>query len=75
MSVREFVGLVPSLSGPMRVLRLLLPHMDAFHIKDPIAHGESVPFLYFAIAILYGISYTAFVLTVALAVFRSRDLK
>ncbi|MBN1433513.1 hypothetical protein JW921_02065 [Candidatus Fermentibacterales bacterium] len=75
MSVREFVSLLPAASGAMKVIRLLLPHMDAFHIKDPIAHGETVPLLYFAVAAFYGLCYTAFILTVGLAVFRSRDLR
>ena len=75
MSVREFVGLLPSASGLMRILRLLLPHMDVFHIKDPIAHGETVSLLYFLIASVYGLCYTAFILSVGLAVFRSRDLR
>lgn len=75
MSVREFIGLLPSAAGLMRILRLLLPHMDAFHIKDPIAHGEPVPLLYFLIATLYGLAYTSFMLSISLTVFRSRDMK
>lgn len=75
MSVTGFVGLMPTAPGVMRTLRLLLPHMDVFHIKDPIAHGIGIPGLYFILAILYGLSYMAFMLAVALAVFRSRDLK
>lgn len=75
MSVREFVGLLPGASGLMRTLRLLLPHMDVFHIKDPIAHGVDVPLVYFLLAALYGIAYSVFMLSVALAVFRERDLR
>ena len=75
MSVRDFVQLMPRASGVMRTLRLLLPHMDVFHIKDPIAHGMDVSGLYFLLAILYGLSYMAFMLSLALVVFRSRDLK
>lgn len=75
MSVTGFVGLMPTAPGVMRTLRLLLPHMDVFHIKDPIAHGIGIPGIYFILAILYGLSYMAFMLAVALAVFRSRDLK
>lgn len=75
MSVTGFVGLMPTAPGVMRTLRLLLPHMDVFHIKDPIAHGIGIPGLYFLLAILYGLSYMAFMLAVALAVFRGRDLK
>jgi ABC-type transport system involved in multi-copper enzyme maturation permease subunit len=75
MSVREIVSLAPSAEPAMRILRLLLPHMDVFHVKDPIAHGFAIEPLYFALAILYGIAFTCFMLSVALAVFRSRDLR
>jgi ABC-type transport system involved in multi-copper enzyme maturation permease subunit len=75
MSVREFVGLLPGAPGLMRTLRVLLPHMDVFHIKDPIAHGVDVPLVYFLLAALYGIAYSVFMLSVALAVFRERDLR
>ncbi len=75
MSVLDFVKLVPGVPGLMRVIRLLLPHMDVFHIKDPITHGMDIPGLYFLLAVLYGLSYMAFMLSVALAVFRKRDLK
>jgi len=75
MSVLQFVELLPRAAGLMRVLRLILPHMDVFHIKDPIAHGLEVPNLYFLLAALYGLAYMGFMLAVALAVFRSRDLK
>ena len=49
--------------------------MDVFHIKDPIAHGVNIPFVYFLLAALYGLAYMAFMLSLALAVFRTRDLK
>ncbi|MCK4806118.1 MAG: ABC transporter permease [Candidatus Aegiribacteria sp.] len=75
MSVSGFIKLFPQAPGLMRTLRLLLPHMDVFHIKDPIAHGMDIPGLYFLLAIFYGLAYMAFMLSVALAVFRSRDLK
>jgi ABC-type transport system involved in multi-copper enzyme maturation permease subunit len=75
MSVREIVSLAPSAEGALRFVRLLLPHMDVFHIKDPIAHGFSIEPVYFALAILYAVSFTCFMLSVALAVFRSRDLR
>ena len=75
MSVREFVGLVPGAAGVMRTLRLLLPHMDVFHIKDPIAHGVAVPLPYFLLAALYGVAYSVFMLSVALVVFQERDLR
>ncbi len=75
MSVVDFVSLFPAAPGPMRVLRLLLPHMDTFHLKDPITHGFDVPDLYFLLAALYGLTYMAFMLSVALALFRTRDLK
>jgi len=75
MSVRDFVALMPGVPGVMRFLRMLLPHMDVFHIKDPVVHSVDIPAVYFVLAILYGLAYTAFMLSVALAVFRTRDLK
>lgn len=75
MSVAGFIKLFPQAPGLMRTLRLILPHMDVFHIKDPIAHGMDIPAMYFLLAILYGLAYMAFMLSIALAVFRYRDLK
>ncbi|MCD4707107.1 MAG: ABC transporter permease [Candidatus Sabulitectum sp.] len=75
MSVSEFVSILPSAPGLMRTVRLLLPHADVFHIKDPIAHGFNIEPVYFLIAIFYGLCYAAFMLSLALAVFRRRDLK
>lgn len=75
LSVSGFVGLMPTAPEVMRTLRLLLPHMDVFHIKDPIAHGMDIPGTYFLLAVVYGLAYMAFMLSVALAVFRKRDLK
>jgi ABC-type transport system involved in multi-copper enzyme maturation permease subunit len=59
----------------VRTLRILLPHADVFHIKDPIAHGFEIEPVYFLIAVFYGVCYSAFMLSLALAVFRGRDLK
>ena len=75
MSVVQFVGLMPQASGLMRTIRLILPHMDVFRIKDPIAHDMGIPDVYFLLAGLYGLAYMCFMLAVALAVFRTRDLK
>jgi len=75
MSVSEFVLLMPSAPGAMRTIRLVLPHADVFHIKDPIAHGFHIEPVYFLIAVFYGLCYSAFMLSLALAVFRGRDLK
>ena len=75
MSVSGFVKLFPQAPALMRTLRLVIPHMEVFHIKDPIAHGMDIPGLYFLLATLYGLSYMAFMLSVALVVFRSRDMK
>ena len=75
MSVSGFVKLFPQAPALMRTLRLVIPHMEVFHIKDPIAHGMDIPGLYFLLATLYGLSYMSFMLSVALVVFRSRDMK
>ena len=75
MSVRDFVALAPESPGLMRGIRMLLPHADVFHIKDPLAHGFDMSPQFFLLAVFYGLCYTAFMLSLALAVFRSRDLK
>ncbi len=75
MSVAEFVNVLPSAPGLMRAVRMILPHADVFHIKDPIAHGFEIEPVYFLIAIFYGLCYSIFMLSLALAVFRGRDLK
>jgi ABC-type transport system involved in multi-copper enzyme maturation permease subunit len=75
MSVSEFTELLPSAPGLMRLLRMILPHADVFHIKDPIAHGFAIEPIYFLIAVFYGLCYSAFMLSLALAVFRGRDLR
>lgn len=75
MTVVQFIGLLPQASGVMRFVRLVLPHMDVFHIKDPIAQGMGIQGIYFLLAALYGLAYMSFMLAVALAVFRTRDLK
>lgn len=75
MDPDRFAELAPGAEGAMRLARLLLPRMDVFHLKDPVAHGVGIPLPFFGLAALYGVSYTAFMLSVALAVFRRRDLK
>lgn len=75
MSASQFSDLLPDAAWFMQSLRLVLPHMDVFHIKDPVAHRITVPLEYFLLAALYGFSYTAFMLSIALAVFRRRDLR
>ncbi|HRY60987.1 MAG TPA: ABC transporter permease [Candidatus Fermentibacter sp.] len=75
MTPAQFSGLLPGAERVMEALRMLLPRMDVFHIKDPVAHRIPVPTAYFLLASVYGLAYTSFMLSLAIAVFRRRDLK
>ncbi len=75
MSRAQFSDLIPAAPWLVDGARMLLPRMEVFHIKDPVAHGIPVPASYFLLASAYGFAYTAFMLSLALAVFRRRDLK
>lgn len=75
MSRAQLSNLIPGAPWLGDALRLLLPRMEVFHIKDPVAHGIPVPTSYFLLASAYGFAYTAFMLSLAIAVFRRKDLK
>jgi Cu-processing system permease protein len=75
MGARSFSSLVPWASREMGVMRILVPHLTVFHVDDPVVHGFSISPGYAALGILYGISYTLFVLSLASAVLSSRDMR
>lgn len=75
MSAEGFAALLPWASREMGFLRLLVPHLSVFHIKDPVVHGFSVSPLYALLGLLYGFSYSAFVLSLASAAISRRDMK
>jgi ABC-type transport system involved in multi-copper enzyme maturation permease subunit len=57
----------------LRVLYLLLPRLENFNIKTEVVHGLPVARSLFFASTAYGIVYTAFVLGLAVLIFRRRD--
>jgi len=55
------------------VLYTLLPDLENFNYKTEIVHSLPIPDKVILLSFLYGIVYTAFVLAVAMFIFRKRD--
>jgi ABC-type transport system involved in multi-copper enzyme maturation permease subunit len=64
-------------SGPARVtLRLLyavLPDLENFNFKTDVVYGLKILPKFYVFAALYGLAYTAFVLALAVIIFKNRD--
>jgi len=56
-----------------RVLYTLIPDLENFNFKTEIVHHLPIPPQVFLWAALYGLCYTAFILALAVLVFRRRD--
>ncbi|MFA9452404.1 MAG: ABC transporter permease [Candidatus Aminicenantaceae bacterium] len=56
-----------------RVFYTLIPDLENFNFKTEIVHHLPIPPQVFLYATLYGLCYTAFVLALAMLVFRRRD--
>jgi ABC-type transport system involved in multi-copper enzyme maturation permease subunit len=65
----------PAAAWIARALYYLLPNFSAFDIKAQVVHGQGLPAADVALTVLYGVTYAAFVLVGAVAVFERRDLK
>jgi hypothetical protein len=64
--------------GALRLVRgisYLLPNFENFNVMGAVVHGRSVPLALVWQATLYGLLYTAIVLTGAAIVFSRRNLK
>ena len=59
----------------LRGLYYLLPNFAGFDVKMQVVHGLGVPWAYVGTTVLYGIVYTAFVLTGAVLVFERREFR
>jgi len=63
--------------GPGRtllgVLSAVLPDLENFNIRTEVVHALPLPAAHLAYAAAYGILYAAFVLTLAVLIFRRRD--
>ena len=57
----------------VRVLYTALPDLENFNYKTEVVHGLPVPAAAWLTAPAYAICYTAFVLALAVLVFRRRD--
>jgi len=51
----------------------VLPNLEALNVKGMVVHGDTVPWTRVLDGCVYGLSYTALVLTLAVLVFRRRD--
>jgi len=57
----------------VRVLFLILPDLENFNFKTEVVHGLPIPPAIYLTSFLYGVCYTAFILGLAVLVFRRRD--
>jgi ABC-type transport system involved in multi-copper enzyme maturation permease subunit len=57
----------------VRVLSTALPDLETFNYKTEVVHGLPIPAAAWLIAPAYAVCYTAFVLALAVLVFRRRD--
>jgi ABC-type transport system involved in multi-copper enzyme maturation permease subunit len=57
----------------LRVLAVILPDLETFNIKTEVVHGLPLPASLLLTATAYGLVYAAFVLMLAVLVFRRRD--
>jgi ABC-type transport system involved in multi-copper enzyme maturation permease subunit len=57
----------------VRALFMILPDLENFNFKTEVVHGLPIPPGIFLSAFFYGVCYTAFILGLAVLVFRRRD--
>lgn len=57
----------------VRILYAVLPDLENFNFKTEVVHGLPIPPEIFLSSFLYGLGYTAFLLVLAVLVFRRRD--
>ena len=57
----------------VRGLAMILPDLENFNIKTEVVHGLPIPPGIFLSSFLYGVCYTAFILGLAVLIFRRRD--
>lgn len=57
----------------VRILYMVLPDLENFNFKTEVVHGLAIPAGIHFWAVLYGILYTAFMLGLAVFIFRRRD--
>jgi ABC-type transport system involved in multi-copper enzyme maturation permease subunit len=57
----------------VRVLYTVLPDLENFNFKTEVVHGLPIPSAIYLSSFLYGVFYTAFILGLAVLIFRRRD--
>ena len=57
----------------VRALYLVLPDLENFNFKTEVVHGLPIPPGIYLSSFLYGVCYTAFILGLAVLIFRRRD--
>jgi len=57
----------------LRVLYTVLPDLENFNFKTEVVHNLPIPGKLLATGFIYGVVYTAFLLLLAMLVFRRRD--
>jgi ABC-type transport system involved in multi-copper enzyme maturation permease subunit len=57
----------------VRALYLVLPDLENFNFKTEVVHGLPIPSGIYLSSFLYGVCYTAFILVLAVVIFRRRD--
>jgi ABC-type transport system involved in multi-copper enzyme maturation permease subunit len=58
-----------------RALYYVLPNFSSFDIKAAVVHGQAVSATEIGLSLAYGVTYIAFLLVAAVAVFERRDLR
>jgi hypothetical protein len=56
------------------IIYWMLPNFEVFNIREMAVHEHPIPWDRVGPAVLYGLSYTAAVLSAAVAIFQRRDL-
>ncbi|MGZ5495385.1 MAG: ABC transporter permease [Candidatus Aminicenantales bacterium] len=57
----------------VRGLAMILPDLENFNFKTEVVHGLPIPPAIYLTSFLYGVCYTAFILGLAVLIFRRRD--
>lgn len=57
----------------LKVLYIILPDLENFNFKTEVVHNLPIPTKLLGISFLYGLVYTAFILLLAMLIFRRRD--
>lgn len=64
-----------ALSGIKLLYGGILPDLDFFNLKALAVYGEKIPWEYVGMALLWGIVYSIFVVSLASLIFRYKDIK